>query len=271
MQWILNAILRYQNLLLYLFLLFISLLYSSVKSEFHQNRLSKASLFISGTLYQPFVVLTDYTRLSKHNQDLLTENNSLKNLVLAQFNRAEIDALEEENIAGPQYVSVPAKIIKNSFNKNRNVLLINKGEKEGIGTEMGVIGPTGIIGIINKTSNNYASVLSLLNTDLKINAKFKSSQVFGSLHWSGKAPNHMLLEDVSVVNPVAVGDTLVTGGMSAYFPEGIPIGTVLMVEQPENGGYYEIEVELINNMTNLNYVYVIENKDREEIVELLAQ
>lgn len=44
-----------------------------------------------------------------------------------------------------------------------------------------------------------------------------------------------------------------------------------MVEQPENGGYYEIEVELINNMTNLNYVYVIENKDREEIVELLAQ
>ena len=136
---------------------------------------------------------------------------------------------------------------------------------------MGVIGPQGIIGIVNQTSKGYASVLSILNQDIKINAKFKNSNVFGSLFWTGKSPNEMELADVSVINPVKVGDTLVTGGMSSYFPEGIVIGTINSVERPKTGGYYSITVTLINNMTDLDYVYVIGNRNREEIIELLER
>ena len=44
----------------------------------------------------------------------------------------------------------------------------------GLPKKMGVIGPKGIIGIVNQTSNGYASVLSILNQDIKINAKFKT-------------------------------------------------------------------------------------------------
>ena len=91
------------------------------------------------------------------------------------------------------------------------------------------------------------------------------------MYWTGKAPDEMELADVSVINSVQVGDTLVTGGMSSYFPEGIVIGTVKTVERPNNGGYYSINVGLINNMTDLNYVYVIGNKNREEIIELLER
>ena len=136
---------------------------------------------------------------------------------------------------------------------------------------MGVIGPKGIIGIVNQTSSGYASVLSILNQDIKINAKFKGSDVFGSLYWTGESPNKMQLADISVINSVKTGDTLVTGGMSSYFPEGIIIGTVYEVERPNNGGYYFITVELINNMTDLNYVYVIGNKNKTEINELLER
>ena len=114
-------------------------------------------------------------------------------------------------------------------------------------------------------------MLSILNQDIKINAKFKNSNVFGSLFWTGESPNEMELADISVINPVQVGDTLVTGGMSSYFPEGIVIGKVNTVERPNNGGYYSITVELINNMTDLNYVYVIGNRNREEIIELLER
>ncbi len=271
MQWVLNAIIRYKNFLLYLFLLSISLLLSAYQSEYHGNQLAKSSLFFSGIIHQPFNNLSSYLNLSDENQRLQLENNTLKNLVLDKFNQSEILALEEENLAGPNYWSVPAKLIRNSFTKNRNILLLDKGEKDGLSKEMGVIGAEGVVGIINQTSQGYATVLSILNLDLKINARFKNSNVFGSLFWNGETPNKMQLADISVINPVAVGDTLVTGGMSAYFPEGITLGTISKVERPNNGGYYNLEVELINNMTDIKYVYVIGNKRREEIIELLEK
>ena len=271
MQWVLNAIIRYKNFLLYFFLLSISLLFSSLKSDYHNSQLAKSSLFFSGIIHQPFDNLTSYLDLSEENRRLQIENNTLKSLVLDKFKQSEILALEEENLAGPNYWSLPAKLIRNSFTQNRNLLLLDKGEKDGISKEMGVIGTKGIIGIVNQTSQGYATVLSILNLDLKINAKFKYSNVFGSLYWTGDTPNKMQLADISVVNPVQVGDTIVTGGMSAYFPEGITIGTISKVDRADNGGYYNIEVELINNMTDIKYVYVIGNKRREEIIELLEQ
>ena len=54
--------------------------------------------------------------------------------------------------------------------------------------------------------------------------------------------------------------------MSTYFPEGIPIGKVIEVEN--DGIYYSLIVELINNMTNLDNVYVIENINKSEINSL---
>ena len=269
MQWVLNTIIRYKNFLLYLLCVFLSLWYSSTQSNFHNHYLARTTLIISGIVHEPFDQINNYFDLIDQNNRLLEENNTLKGLVLEKFNQAEILALEEENLGGPNYWSMPAKIIRNSFTQSRNILLIDKGSADGIITEMGVIGPQGIIGIVNQTSQSYASVLSILYQDLKINAKFQHSNVFGSLYWDGERPNKMQLADISVINPVKVGDTIVTGGMSSYFPEGIRIGRVSEVKQPKNGGYYNISVDLFNNMTDLDYVYVIGNKNRDEINELL--
>lgn len=268
MQWVLNAIIRYKNFLLYLFLLSISLFFSGTQSEYHHNQLGKTSLFFAGIIHQPFSNLSSYLDLTKENKRLQRENNLLKNFVLNKLNDEELLALKEKNIEKSTYWSLPAKLIRNSFTKSKNVLLLDKGEQDGVMREMGVIGTKGIIGIVNQTSQSYATVLSILNLDLKINARFKNSNVFGSLYWPGESPSIMQLADISVINPVSVGDTLVTGGMSAYFPEGIPLGTISKVERPENDGYYDIEVKLINNMTDIKYVYVIGNNDRTEIIEL---
>lgn len=271
MQWVLNAIIRYKNFLLFLFLFNLGLIISGKQSDYHSSKIAKTSLAISGFIHQPFEQLNSYFNLVDENKRLAKENNTLKSLVLERFNQAEVLSLEEQNIAGPQYYSLPAKIIRNSFTQSRNILLIDKGSSNSIAKEMGVIGPKGIIGIVNQTSENYASVLSILYRDLKINAKFKKSNVFGSLFWLGENPNEMQLADIASINSVEVGDTLVTGGMSSYFPEGIPIGTVKSFDLPEYGAYYDINVALFNNMTDLEYVYVIGNKNRREIIELLER
>ena len=270
MQWILTALLRNKNFILYLILLFLGLTFTSFRSSYHNTMLNKATLGISGTLNAPVHASKDYFRLEEHNAKLIQENLQLKEQLIRLQSTDSLQASKEsDSLANPfKYEFTTAKVIKNSYASARNILLINKGKEKQLSPDMGVINGAGIIGIINQVSANYASVVSILHVDVKVNAKFKKSGVFGSLGWDGNDPNRMQLTDISVINPVTVGDTIVTGGMSAYFPEGIPIGRIISKEKTEDGGYYALEVALFNNMTDINQVYVIENKDRAEIITL---
>src|SRR5690606_15283951 len=113
----------------------------------------------------------------------------------------------------------------------------------------------------------YARVISILNSNSAINVRLKKSNHFGTLVWNGKNPNLAQLTYVPKIAPVQEGDTLITGGKSFIFPEGIPVGIVHHLNLEEDDTYYEIDIRLFNDMTNLGYVYIIENPDREELLE----
>ena len=58
-----------------------------------------------------------------------------------------------------------AKVIVNSINKSKNIIIIDKGKLDSINLETGVITSKGVVGIVKNVTNNYASIISLLNTD----------------------------------------------------------------------------------------------------------
>ncbi len=262
MQWLLSFILRYKNLFLYLFFVSIILSFSYFQSEYHKSKIYKASIIASGLASEPLKNLTSYFRLKKINAKLLEENFHLKSLLIDENYKSNY---EYEKIDSP-YSLILGNVIKNNISSNRNIIIINKGGSDMVEKEMGVIGSDGIIGIVNQTTENFSSVLSILHKDIKINAKHKKTNAFGSLFWEGNDPDKVTLSDISIINKINVGDTIVTGGMSSYFPEGIPIGKI--VEFKNNGRYYLINVKLINNMTNLNNVYFLKNKYKSEIESL---
>ena len=99
----------------------------------------------------------------------------------------------------------------NSINKNKNIIVINKGEFDGITSEMGVISSKGVVGIIKNITDNYSSIVSLLNTDLRINAILKNSSTIGSISWDGLDPRIVQLNDIPLSSSIKVGDTIVTG------------------------------------------------------------
>ena len=136
---------------------------------------------------------------------------------------------------------------------------------------MGVINSLGIVGIIDKTSPKYATVISILNVKSQINAKIKKTNHFGSLIWDGKNTGFVQLIDVPRLAAIRKGDTIVTGGQSVIFPENINIGTVDKIYIDNETNYYTLNVKLFNDMTNLGYVYIIKSKDREEIINLEKQ
>ncbi|MFL2632483.1 MAG: rod shape-determining protein MreC [Candidatus Marivariicella sp.] len=98
-----------------------------------------------------------------------------------------------------------------------------------------------------------------------MNAKHKKSNAFGSLNWNGVNPERLQLFDIASINILNVGDTIITGGMSTYFPEDILIGRIIDYAITKENGYYDIEIELSNNIGNLNKVYIIDNKHKDEI------
>ena len=124
---------------------------------------------------------------------------------------------------------------------------------------MGVISSKGIIGVTDRISKNYSRVISILNTKLNLNAKLKKSNHFGVLNWNGISNSTIQLIDLPKQTKINIGDTIITGGNSFIFPEGVLIGSVLSFKLDDTQNYIEAQVSLFNDMTNIKNVYVIKN------------
>ena len=265
MRQLINALIKYKNTLLYTVLLMISLLFLNLRSFYHQSVFSNAALVISSNINLAGQNISNYLDLASRNEKLIAENIKLKGLELILFSE---QAQKDQAINSFAFQVLGARIIKNNYQSARNYLIIDQGYLDGIEKEMGVISSDGIVGIVNQITANFSSVISILHRDLKINASFKKNGAYGSLSWQGNHPKRMKLDDISTINPVVVGDTIVTGGMSDYFPHGIPIGKVLNFKKPKLEGYYDIDIELFSNLTQKEFVYILKNKKKDQLNQL---
>ena len=157
------------------------------------------------------------------------------------------------------------------IHSSKNIIIIDKGKLDSINLEMGVITSKGVIGIVKNVTNNYASIISLLNTDLRLNAILKNSSTIGSVTWDGLNSKILKLNDIPLSSSLKVGDTVVTGGMSFYFPKGIPIGKIINYDKSSLEGYYEIYVEVFNDFSSLSNLYILNRRDNNEIQSLLDE
>lgn len=267
MQQIFNFIFKNSNRLLFLLLLCISFLLTIQSHSYHKSRIISSANFLSGGVYEKINNVNEYLELKTQNDALAQENAKLRSIILNS--KDSIKIAKPDNLKGvkPEDIEV-SKVIHNSYNVHENYLTLNSGSLQGIKPDMGVINSLGIVGIVDKTSPNYATVISILNVKSQINAKLKKSNHFGSLTWDGKSTGFVQLEDVPRLASVRKGDTIVTGGQSVIFPENINIGTVDKVYKKEETNYYVLNIKLFNDMTNLGHVYIIKSKDREELINL---
>ena len=267
MQRIINFILSYRNAFLYCFLMVIALVMTIRSHSYHQSKFFNSSKWISGNVYGTAANISSYFGLKEENARLVAENEELRRLL---FNRNEQISANPLDSTALDFEVISADVIKNSIASPRNYLTINKGAQDGIATDMGVITTKGILGIVENTSSKFATVQSVLNTKSNINAKIKNSDYFGSLTWDVNDYNVVQLVDIPRLVRLVVGDTIVTGAMSSIFPENIPIGVIKKYDLDTSRSFYHIDVELFNDMSNIKNVYLIINKNKEEIQELEA-
>jgi len=267
MQQIFNFIIRNSNRLLFLLLLGISLALTIQSHSFHRSKVISSANFLSGGVYERINHVNEYLNLRTENDELVLENARLKSLLFNKEDTTKVPLADSVKGVKPADIIV-SKVIHNSYSTHENFITLNSGTNEGVKQDMGVINSLGIIGIIDNTSPRYSTVVSILNMKSRINAKLKKSNHFGSLTWDGVSTGFVQLRDVPRLASVRKGDTIVTGGQSVIFPEGINIGTVETVYTETKTSFYVIKVKLFNDMTNLGHVYIIKSKDREELINL---
>lgn len=239
----------------------------------HHVWLSSAGSVAAG-VYDVSNNVTGYFSLRSINEDLqrrqadlqeevasLREQLRAANELLAQDSLAAIDSLR-------QFRFIVATAISNSVTRPYNYITLDKGEADGLQPEMGVMDQNGIVGVVNVTGKHYARVISLLNPNFRLSCKLRGSEAFGSLVWDGKSPNEALLEELPKHTKFHRGDTIITSGYSAMFPEGIPVGTVLGSARGEDDNFFTLRIKLLTDFTALSTVKVISNRDIVEIREV---
>lgn len=268
MQQIINFVIKNKNFLLSLLLFSIALVFTIQTHSYHKSKFFNSANFLTGGIYNSINNFTGYLSLKSQNQVLAEENSRLKMLLFNSENKKDSTYLDTVSYGGT-YKFTLANVIRNTYAGANNVLLLNKGKNDGLKQDLGVISSKGIIGIIDGTSKRYATVISVLNTVNKISAQLKKTNHFGTLYWDAKSPYFIQLTDIPKIAPIKKGDTIITSGRSSIFPKGIPIGTIHNYKLDAAENYYEINIKLFNDMTNLEYVYTIENIDANEINQLL--
>ncbi len=270
MQQIFFFVQKYKYFLFFLLLEFFAIFLIINNHSFHKSKFISSANGITGKLYQKSSQFSDYFHLKDQNKELNDENIKLKNqleLLMSKndtvFNQTIIDTLQFHQ----KYTYINAKIIKNEYHKSFNFLTVNRGKKQGVLKEMAVVNSKGIIGITDVSNKDYSRVQSILNKNSKINARLKNSFHFGTLIWNGKDYNTVQLIDIPKEANITQGDTIITGGKSTIFPEGVLIGTV--IKQSNKSTFNNsIDIKLFNDMSNIGYVYVIKNLDKIEIKSL---
>lgn len=207
-------------------------------------------------------------RLSRENARLLERMLNAGIDTVGILDTAYVDSLT------PQYTFKEAKVVKNTINRHHNYIVLDVGKKDGIEPHTGVITADGVVGIIRKVSNSYSVAMSVLHRQMKVSARIRGKNKFGSFVWQDKNDPHLFyLNDIPKDAKPEVGDTVETSGYSAIFPEGVMLG---IIEKADivTGNYYDIEVRSKIDMTSIQYVYVVKNllkKEQEELEKAILQ
>ncbi|MBR6549818.1 MAG: rod shape-determining protein MreC [Paludibacteraceae bacterium] len=254
---------RYSNFLIFLILEVVAFILIGTCNDYQQSAIWSSANRIAAGTNNIKTSIVDYFSLRADNAELAEENARLKAELMLLTNNVEI--LSERD---SQYVYshldwdyMPAKVIGLTTNKQHNYLTINKGKRDSIEVDMGVISADGVVGVVSAVGEKYALVVPIIHTKISISSRLKSNGQIGGTSWDGR--NYRFVDLIEIARHVSVnkGDTIVTSGLTDVFPEGLMVGVVSETELGAGDNYHQTVVELSTDYKALKYVQVLRNNN----------
>ncbi|MDR1499923.1 MAG: rod shape-determining protein MreC [Tannerellaceae bacterium] len=261
---------------LFLFLEFISFALIYRNNAYQQSIMLSTANTVTANIISLTGYATSYVNLRDKNRELIERNGRLEIEMLRmqrQIERMIADTVHFHGFAGDPktrfpYDIVVSKVVNNSVTYLSNYITIDKGGDDGISPDMGVVSEGGVVGIVSTVSDHYSVIIPLLNPKFRLSCKVLGSSYFGSMSWDGRSTQYAKLDELPRHVEFKEGDTIVTSGFSAIFPEGIMVGHVSSFERQRDDNFYSLTVKLNTDFHRLSSVMVIRNFGQNEQIEI---
>lgn len=189
--------------------------------------------------------------LKKKITDLENENTSLKEELRLSSRLQEMADFKKTL----PYETIIAGMAGYNMELWARTVTIDKGKADLIEKDRAVISPLGVVGRIIHVNNHTARVL--LNTDLRsnIDVLVERTRVKGVIE--GDGANGLVLKYIRQADDVALGDVIITSGISGVFPKGLVVGTVKEIKKGQDNFFSHIAVTPRADVMRIEEVMVL--------------
>ncbi len=194
---------------------------------------------------------------TKENEQIRRENDALKmQITQLQGKAAEADRLaillnfRRSNADVPM---ISARVIGASAGAASQTIQLDRGERDGIRRNMGVITPDGVVGKVIEAYPNASQVLLLTDKESGVGAMLADSRIQSPV--GGQGEPLLVMKYVPNDETVNLGERVITSGMDRIFPRDLPVGTVSEI-RPGNT-FKQIRVKPAANLERLEEVLVL--------------
>lgn len=269
----------YFTFFFFLFLMALSLYILFRYNTFHHAVYSETANEVVGSINKQYNKVSYYFHLKQTNDSLVKANEELYNKLRDDFNipdtadRVVIDSMNTDSLNRyRRFLYRHAKVVRNSVNQPNNYIILHRGKQQGVIPDLGVIGAnSAVVGTVVEVSNNFSVVMSLLHSQSSVSARLTRGGETGTLVWDGTDRTILQLKDITKSAKIQQGDTVVTSGFSDKFPSGLVLGFVKDIINDKSSSTYTVRVHSAINFETLQFAYIIDNLQKDEVNELLKK
>lgn len=179
----------------------------------------------------------------QHQLDYLEkENEKLRNLMNLKKNLSSKLRL------------ITSEIVNRPLNQWDQIIIINKGLKDGISKDCPVLCEDGIIGKVQEATEHYSQVQLITDPNLRISAEISRTKSNGIVQGKLGAPLEM--KYISRDDDVKIGDEIISSSLSFTYPKGLPIGTVSSVEKSDFAIFQDIKIKPAVDFSKIRFVFI---------------
>lgn len=153
-----------------------------------------------------------------------------------------------------QLDTTAAEVIAGSASPDFRTVTIDKGTSHGVGGDMAVISPAGVVGRVVLPSARASQVQLLIDLNAAAGALIERTRVQGVV--VGVTNGMLNMRYVPGTADVKTGDLVVTSGIDGIYPKGFVIGTIDHVDRGV-GEYHEIAVRPAVDFSRLEEVLIV--------------
>jgi rod shape-determining protein MreC len=148
-----------------------------------------------------------------------------------------------------------ARVVGGSPDSSSLVVFINRGSRDGIHRDMGVITPDGVVGKILAVYPDTSQVLLIGDKESGVGALLANTRTQGPIKGTGEP--RLSLDYIGNDDKVAVGEAVLTSGQDRIFPKDLPVGTVAEVTPDRKSAFQKIRVIPAAHLDRLEEVLVL--------------